>query len=143
MPSTGLDVFDTTIQKTNSLLGEIEKELNWENRRNQSYHALRVVLHTLRDRLPLDESVNFSAQLPLILKGVYFDGWNPNIVPIKMNRAEFIMRIGNDLRLDTKDGLEHVIKVVLKEITQMIGPEEMLKIMGDLPNDLAELFCPD
>lgn len=53
MPSTGFEVFDETIQKTNTLLKTIEAEMGWSNHRNLSYAALRSVLHVLRDRITI------------------------------------------------------------------------------------------
>lgn len=139
--STGLDIFDTTVEKTNKLLKEIENEMGWEGRRNQTYSALRSVLHALRDRLPLEESVHFSAQLPLLLKGVYFDGWNPEIVPLKMNKNEFLSYIGNQFKFDVKNGIETMTQKVLIKIFETIDPGEANKIIDALPSDITTLFC--
>jgi uncharacterized protein (DUF2267 family) len=55
-------------------LKQIETELGWENHRNMSYAALRPVLHALRDRLTVQEAADLAAQLPLLVKGIFFDG---------------------------------------------------------------------
>jgi uncharacterized protein (DUF2267 family) len=52
MSTTGLPVFDTTLQKTNMWLHEIMDDLQWDNR-HKAYQALRGVLHALRDHLPV------------------------------------------------------------------------------------------
>ena len=83
MTATGLDAFDKTIHKTNTLLKHIETELGWENHRNMSYAALREVLHALRDRLTVQEAADLAAQLPLLVNGIFYDGWNPSGVPKK------------------------------------------------------------
>jgi uncharacterized protein (DUF2267 family) len=139
--TTGLDVFDSTIEKTNKLLKDIESEMGWQNRRNQTYLALRSVLHALRDRLPIEEAVHFSAQLPILVKGIYFDGWNPLIVPVKMSKAEFLSYIGNQFKFDVKDGIESMTKKVLIRIFEMIDPGEANKILASLPNDITSIFC--
>jgi len=141
MASTGLDVFDHTLQNTNKLLSAIEQELGWGGRRNQSYLALRTVLHALRDRLPVDESVNLSAQLTLLAKGIYFDGWNPDIVPVKMNRDEFVAYIASRFPYDVEGGIENLIRIVLSHVFQTIDPNEGAKIIDNLPNDIREIFC--
>ena len=139
--STGLDVFDTTIEKTNKILKEIEADMGWEGRRGQSYSALRTVLHALRDRLPLEEAVHFSAQLPLLIKGVYFDGWNTEIVPVKMNKTEFLNYIGNEFKFDTREGLEKMTRKVMLKIFENIDPGEANKIIQALPNDITAILC--
>lgn len=72
--SVGLAVFDTTIQDTNLWLKAVSTRLA-DCERQDAYAALRAVLHALRDRLPAQSAVNFAAQLPLLLRGVYFEGW--------------------------------------------------------------------
>ncbi len=73
---TGLEVFDSTVQKTNIWLNDILEELHWEDR-NKAYMALRTTLHALRDRLTLEEVAQFSAQLPMLIRGIYYEGWDP------------------------------------------------------------------
>jgi len=138
--STGLDVFDTTLEKSNLILKEIERELGWENRRNQSYLALRTVLHALRDRLPINDAVKFSAQLPILLKGIYFDGWSPADVPIRMDKEEFEQYIAQTLLFDTKGGIETVIKIVFNSIFKDSNRAESDKIVSLLPDDVASLL---
>jgi uncharacterized protein (DUF2267 family) len=68
---TGLDVFDTTVHKTNSWLKEIMDELGIDNR-HQAYQALRGTLQTLRDRPPVEEATHLDAQLPMLISGIYY-----------------------------------------------------------------------
>ncbi len=139
--NTGLDVFDTTIEKSNKILKSIEQDMGWENRRNQSYLALRSVLHALRDRLPIEEAVHFSAQLTPLIKGIYFDGWVLLDVPVKMNKEEFLACIGNQFKLDVDGGIEKMTKIVLEKIFEAIDPGEANKIIAALPKDIASILC--
>lgn len=74
--STGLAVFDTTVQETNTWLKLVEDRLKPCDRQ-QAYGALRAVLHVLRDSLPMDAVMGLSAQLPILLRGVALEGWRP------------------------------------------------------------------
>jgi len=76
MAMTGLKAFDTTIEKTNIWLKEIMQEMNTEDR-HRAYNALSSVLHALRDRMPVDEVVQLGAQLPMLVRGFYYEGWDP------------------------------------------------------------------
>ena len=139
--STGLDVFDSSLEKTNIIFKRIEDELEWSNRRRQTYHAVRTFLHALRDRLTIDQAVQFSAQLPLILKGVFFDGWNPKIVPIKMHREEFVQYVAGEFQLDVKEGTDRLIRIVSDAIFDHISPDERFKVLNNLPKDLFDLLA--
>lgn len=61
MSATGLEVFDRTIQKTNSWLNDLMQVLRWPDK-HKVYLALRATLHALRDRLTVDEVAQFGAQ---------------------------------------------------------------------------------
>jgi len=78
MVGAGFSSFDTMVGKANRHLKDVECGLRWpKERRKQSYAALRAVLYPLRDRLPVETAVQFGAQLPTIVRGVYYDGWKP------------------------------------------------------------------
>ncbi len=71
----GRDVFDGTMQKTEIWLNELMAELEWEGKPEKTYFALRTVLHALRDRLTVEEAVQLGAQLPMLVRGFYYEGW--------------------------------------------------------------------
>src|SRR5262245_44369731 len=76
------------------------KELGWEDR-EQVYHGLRSVLHALRNRLTVDEAADLGAQLPLLIRGLYYEGWDPSSTPVRERRKEvFLHHIAADFRDD-------------------------------------------
>ena len=74
---TAHNVFDTTTQKTQVWLNDLMSQLDWEDKPQKAYMALRTVLHALRDRLMVEEAVQLGAQLPMLIRGFYYDGWTP------------------------------------------------------------------
>ena len=87
MSATGLEVFDTTLHKTNSWLKELMGVLGWEDR-HRAYLALRATLHALRDRLTVEEVAQLGAQLPMLVRGFYYEGWDPTGKPLQMRDKE-------------------------------------------------------
>ena len=88
MAETGFSSFSTTVDKTNRVLKDIEQAYNWpKERRNQSYAALRSVLHALRDRLTVEETAQLAAELPMLIRGIYYESWHPSRVPVKMTET--------------------------------------------------------
>ena len=77
MADLGLKVLDRTVQDTNRWLRETATQLGDENARKPAYHALRAVLFALRDRTSADLAADFSAQLPLLVRGIFYEGYRP------------------------------------------------------------------
>ena len=75
MSAKGLDVFDKTIQTANVWLEEINQAIGPD--RQLAWKVLSVVLHKLRDRLPVELSAHLSAELPLVIRGAYYDQFTP------------------------------------------------------------------
>jgi uncharacterized protein (DUF2267 family) len=143
MSHTGYAAFDTTIEKTNQVLKSIEEAYGWPStRRQQSYDALRAVLHALRDRLPVQEAADLAAQLPMLIRGLYYEGWVPARVPVKMHREEFLDRVQRDLPFDAEGGTELVVKRVLGALQRYVTPGEWNDIESTLPKDLVAVLSP-
>jgi uncharacterized protein (DUF2267 family) len=138
---TGYAAFSSTIEKTNSVLKEIEEAYGWPTeRRQQSYDALRAVLHTLRDRLTVEEAVDLGAQLPMLIRGLYYEGWRPAKVPVKMNRAEFLERIRQEFNFQVEGGVELLAQRVLQALRHYITEGEWEDVRSSMPKDLASIL---
>ena len=142
MVDTGYPSIDATVDKTNRVLKEIEQAYGWpKERRNQSYAALRAVLHTLRDRLTVEESAQFAAQLPMLMRGIYFDGWDPSRVPQKMSKDEFLHRVRHGFPYDVKGGTEVVVHTVVRVLRQHVSEGEWDDIRASLPKELTSVLA--
>ena len=129
---------DSTVDKTNRLLKDIEQAYGWpKERRNQSYAALRAVLHAVRDRLTVDECAHLAAQLPTLVRGIYYEGWDPSRVPVKLDRDAFLTRIRREVPYDLEGGVETLVRTVLRALHRYSTEGEWRDIRSQLPEDLA------
>ncbi|MBQ0994632.1 DUF2267 domain-containing protein [Micromonospora sp. PSH03] len=141
MADAMISAFESSLDKTNLILKDIENAYGWpKDRRNQSYAALRTVLHLLRDRLPVDESVEFAQQLPVLVRGIYFDGWVPSDVPIKLNRDDFLYEVRQGFPYDAEGGPERVTQVVLDTLRRHVTQGEWQDVKDTMPKDLATMM---
>jgi uncharacterized protein (DUF2267 family) len=141
MAETGYASFSTTVDKTNRVLKDIEQAYNWpKERRNQSYAALRAVLHALRDRLTIEEAAQLAAQLPMLIRGVYYEGWDPSQVPVKMNREEFLARVRREFPFEVEGGVEPLVQRVLQSLRRHITDGEWEDVKSTMPKDLATVL---
>jgi uncharacterized protein (DUF2267 family) len=138
MGDTGFSSFDTTVDKTNQILHHIEAAYGWpKHRRNQSYAALRTVLQALRDRLTVQTAAQLGAQLPMLVRGIFYEGWDPSRVPIKMDRDAFYERIRQEFIFDIEGGIPRLIDTVLGALRPYITQGEWDQLKTTLPKDLA------
>ena len=139
MSASGLPVFDETLQLTNTWLKEIMDELGPD--RQRAYHALRAVLHALRDRLVLDEAAHLSAQLPMLVRGIFFEGWRPVANPSKeRSREEFVAEVAKGLQnirpIDPEDAIHAVFATLARHVTG----GEIRDVIQMLPKDIQRLW---
>ncbi len=140
MSATGLKPFDTTLQLTNAWLNELMEELSWPQR-ERAYHALRAVLHALRDRLPVGEVAALGAQLPLLVRGIYYAGWHPADKPLKGHRREQLLaEVGAAFREDRDVDPERVARAVFQVLERHVTTGEVEGVKHLLPAELRALW---
>jgi uncharacterized protein (DUF2267 family) len=140
MSQTSLAPFDSTLQTTNVWLNDILEPLGWQDR-HRAYHALRAVLHALRDRLPVDQVAALAAQLPMLVRGFYYEGWHPHGKPVKeRHREEFLAHIAAAFRDDPDVDPERVTRVVLQVLAKHVSGGEIEGVKRSLPVELRSLW---
>jgi uncharacterized protein (DUF2267 family) len=140
MTQTGLTQFDSTLQTTNTWLKELMEGMRWEDR-HRAYHALRAVLHTLRDRLTVDEVVTLGAQLPMLVRGFYYEGWHLADRPMKELRKEaFLAHIAEAFRDSPDVDPEEVARAVFQVMAKHLTAGEIEGIKRCLPTELRALW---
>src|SRR5262245_45958436 len=96
MAATGLEVFDKTLHTTNQWLDEICAEIGPD--RHLAWHVLGAVLRSIRDELLIGQSAHLAAQLPLLVRGAFFDQYRPAAQPVpERSQEDFIARIRHEL----------------------------------------------
>ncbi|MEN2981558.1 MAG: DUF2267 domain-containing protein [Thermus sp.] len=142
MSATGLEVFDTTLHKTHAWLKAIMEALGAEDR-HRAYMALRAVLHALRDRLPVEEVAQLGAELPMLVRGLYYEGWDPTGKPLKeRHKEEFLAHVARELRTPSGPALdpEAAARAVFQVLAQKVSEGEIRDVQNLLPKELRELW---
>jgi uncharacterized protein (DUF2267 family) len=141
MSMTGLGVFDTTVQKTNRWLQELDEHLGSDDR-HQAYVCLRATLHVLRDRLTVDEVAQLGAQLPMLVRGFYYEEWDPTAKPVKVHRDAFLARIEEKVNTRAHRPIDavRIARAVFWLLESHVARGEIEDIRRILPRDLDELW---
>lgn len=142
MSATGLAVFDKTLQTTNIWLDDIMAELGPD--REVAWHVLGAVLWRIRDRVPLELAVHLGSQLPLLVRGLYYDQWRPSAQPERSRSlGEFLQGIGESLANTRPVNLQNAVQAVFAVLSRHVSRGQIEKIRGALPEEVRALWHDD
>ncbi|MBN9110753.1 MAG: DUF2267 domain-containing protein [Pseudonocardia sp.] len=107
-----------------------------------AYRLLRAWLHAVRDRLEVDGAAHLGAQLPLLLRGIWYDGWRPSVVPVKFGPEQLVSRVSAEAGVDPVEA-RRVIPLVTAALDRRWAPGQTDHLLTQLPASLRELVAPD
>ena len=137
MSATGVTNLDHSIEKANAWLAEVGREFGTEDR-PFAYRVTRAWMHALRDRLPVSVAAHLAAQLPELLRGVFYDGWNPSHVPDKFDEAEYVRRFARDANIHNTE-VKRAAGLVTKVMRHHISAGAIDEAMHALPTDIRNI----
>ncbi len=140
MSAVGLESIEHTVQLTHTWINDLDARLGWENK-HRSYRLLRTVLQAIRDWLKVEEAAKFGAQLPELLRGVYYEQWRPAKAPVKRrSKADFIARVDHAFQIDPLVFTPEAISTVFEFLSDKITPGEIEHVHHALPADIRALW---
>ncbi len=139
MSASGVAALDHSVQETNVWLKATAEQLHFDDRQ-QAYNALRAVLHALRDRLPPEMVVHLGAQLPMLVRGIYYEGWHMAGKPTKDRTVqEFADHVREELPPQFPMDPLTVSRGVFEILWEKLDPGEIAKLRDHLPASLRTL----
>lgn len=149
MARPDIGTFNEMLEKTYAWLDLVCEDLGGDRRRAST--ALRGVLHALRDRLPVGEAADLGAQLPVVVRGMYYDGWRPAAAlqqerlskPIRTREA-FLdavrenWRTGPQLLPDLDP--DRACRAVFRCIDRFVTEVEVRQVVASLPEEVRALW---
>lgn len=140
MSALGLKVIDEAVQAMNTWLNELDSRVGWADK-NRAYRLLRAVLHEVRDHLNPDEAAQLGAQLPTMVRGIYYEGWDPSKTPVKeRSRDGFIARVQQAFQPDPMGDADHAIRAVFWLLDRHVSEGEMTDVRNTFNLRIRELF---
>jgi len=139
MSASGLDVFDKTLQTTHIWLNEITEVMGPD--KQVAWHVLGGVLRAVRDRVPLDLAAHLGAELPILVRGIYYDQWHPSAQPERYRSVDeflecVVKNLGGIRPVDPRDAARSVFDVLSRHL-----PEgQIRKVRDSLPEEVRALW---
>lgn len=142
MSAQGLEVIDRTVQLTHEWINELRERLDWTRSRD-ALRLLRVTLVQIRDQLGHDEMAQLAAQMPLLIRGMYFEGWRPSQTPVRDRTADsFVAAIEAQVGAVQDWRGAQDIAAVFRTLDNRISEGEIRDVKAGLPQAIRALW-PD
>jgi uncharacterized protein (DUF2267 family) len=140
MTTKTIGSLESSLADTYTWLNEIAYELDDEDR-HFALQALRGVLHALRDRLTIDQNAHLSAQLPLLIRGIYFENWDPKPRPDHERTIDGFLEHARPAMTGYPDSALHrAVNAVFRVLERHLSWGEDEKIGKALPHEIALLW---
>lgn len=141
MSTNSLPVFDKTLQTTHIWLDDIMEEIGPD--RQVAWHVLGGVLRVIRDRIPADLAAHLGAELPLLVRGTYYDQYRPVEQPLPVrSRDEFLEWVSESVRGTRPVDPETAVRTVFGVLSRHIDAGQAAKIRAAMPLPVQELWTP-
>jgi uncharacterized protein (DUF2267 family) len=139
MSANGLEVFDKTLETTHIWLKEIMADLGPD--KQVAWKVLSTVLHKLRDRLTINLAAHLGAQLPLLIRGVYYDQFEPSKMPTECrNRDDFVAEVAEWLTDTRPVDPELAVRSVFKVLSRHISEGQVRNVREALPRSVRQMW---
>jgi len=140
--TTGSSHLDHAVQTATVWLGELMAILDW-NDRDRAYRALHTVLPALRDHLPAGQAAHLAAQLPLIIRGLFFESWKPDAEPLADRGGDaFIAHIAQAFSQNGDAHPSEIASAVFALLERHISAGEIQKVKQTLPEGVRRYWPP-
>ena len=142
MTVRSVDAVERSVHKTNEWLKDLTRELGIGDE-EAAWRILRAYLQVLRDRLTVDEAAQLAAQLPHLLRGVFYEGFDPSRQPEKIrDRDTFLARLAERAQLPDPSDAERAATATTRVLRQHVTKGELDDVISQLPKGIRAVLEP-
>ncbi|WP_420391320.1 DUF2267 domain-containing protein [Acuticoccus sp.] len=105
----------------------------------KAYAVLRGVMHQLRDRMPMEEAIHLGAQLPTLVRGVYYETFTPGAPEKERDETAFLTRVAERIRRDDVDP-EAATRAVFAVLRDKCDPGQIAQVVHIMPDEIKPLL---
>jgi uncharacterized protein (DUF2267 family) len=140
MATSSVDPVERNVHKATEWLADLARELGTQDR-EEAWRLLRAYLQTLRDRLTLDEAAQLAAQLPHLLRGVFYEGFDPGHQPEKIrDRDSFLARVAERAQPTDPARAALAVTAATRVLRDHVTSGEIDDVLAQLPSEIRSLL---
>ena len=133
-------IIQHSVEKTHMWLNEVAAALGDEDHQ-YAYRALRAVLHALRDRLTVDVAAKLAAQLPTLIRGIYYEDWDPSRTPLPIHDVQgFLDHVAEEGHMSGETEASLAVDAVARVLRAHVSTGEMELVLAVLPDSFRVLI---
>ncbi|MFP4250726.1 MAG: DUF2267 domain-containing protein [Armatimonadota bacterium] len=138
-----LQPFASTLQKADQWMKDVMEELGPDDPQ-KAYHSLRAVLHALRDRLMPGEVTDLSSEMPMLIRGLFLEGWKATEPSGALDsQEEFFEVVNEELQVPADVGPEDSVRAIFRVLEKHVSCGEIGDVKGMLPEALQPLWSEE
>ena len=139
MPQTGPAAMSHHADVANQWINEVAEAIGADEQR--AYHALRAGLVTLRNRMTVEEAAQLGAQLPLLVRGLYYEQWRPAETPTEQrSRKDHLASVSGCLSDAPDTDPEAAARAVFGVLKRHVDEGQLRHVRIMLPDEVAEIM---
>jgi uncharacterized protein (DUF2267 family) len=140
MTTHHLDVIDRSVEQAHVWVNDAADEFGTEDHQ-LAYRILRAFLHAVRDRITVEESAQLAAQLPTLIRGIYYEGWRPSTTPLRYHdRETFLRKIADEALLAGSTEASYAVTAAAAVVRRHVSEGEVADVLAILPAEIRELL---
>jgi uncharacterized protein (DUF2267 family) len=133
-------IIQRSSEKAHIWFNEVAAEIG-DDDHAYAYRALRAVLHALRDRLTVDVAAKLAAQLPTLIRGIYYEDWDPSRTPLPIHNVDaFLDHVAREGRMAGETEASLAVTAVARVLRAHISPGEIDGVLAVLPDKFRVLI---
>lgn len=140
MTTHHVDVIDRSVEQAHVWVNDVADEFGTEDHQ-LGYRILRAFLHAVRDRITVEESAQLAAQLPTLIRGIYYEGWRPSTTPLRYHdRETFLRKIADEALLAGSTEASYAVTAAAAVVRRHVSEGEVADVLAILPAEIRELL---
>lgn len=139
---TRSQMFDPAVESARKWVVEIAENLDLPSAEDpRALRALRAGLHAIRARLPMNEVIDLGAQLPTLIRGIYYEGLSAHHEPARIRTvAQMLERVRTELGTEQRLQPVDVLRAAIHVLVEHVSSGEIRDVVSTLPAPIAELW---
>jgi uncharacterized protein (DUF2267 family) len=135
------EIIGRSVEKTNVWLNELCDELGTDDQK-AAYRVLRAYLHAVRDRLTVNEAAQLAAQLPELIRGIYYEDWVPARTPLKYRTIdEFFARVADEAQLPGETQTSYACSAAARVLRRHVSEGEIDDVAAIFPEEMRVVLA--